>query len=207
MTGLILSLFVKESGVRHTVKASRSLWSVFKETTYQNKYLSSLSVAGLSTNLKDGMAWGLFPLYFAAAGLSMERIGILIALYPAAWGLFQLFTGTLSDKIGRKWLIVGGMWTQSAALFLIIAVHEYELWLAGVVLLGTGTAMVYPVLQAALSDVVPVDWRASSMGVYRFWRDSGYAFGALFAGFFAAVAISGWDECFGERKETFKRNK
>ncbi|OXS76609.1 MFS transporter [Domibacillus enclensis] len=192
VTGLILSLFVKESGERHPVKASRSLWSVFKETTYQSKYLSSLSMAGLATNLKDGMAWGLFPLYFAAAGLSMERIGILIALYPAAWGLFQLFTGTLSDKIGRKWLIVGGMWTQSAALFLIIAVHEYELWIAGVVLLGTGTAMVYPVLQAALSDVVRVDWRASSMGVYRFWRDSGYAFGALFAGFFADALNMTW---------------
>jgi MFS family permease len=113
------------------------------------------------------------------------QIGTIVAVYPAAWGIFQLFTGTLSDKIGRKVLITYGMWTQAAALWFILAANQFTLWIIGALLLGLGTAMVYPTLQAAISDVAEPDWRASSMGVYRFWRDSGYALGALMAGIIA----------------------
>lgn len=131
------------------------------------------------------MAWGLFPLYFTTAGLSVNQIGTIVAIYPAAWGIFQLFTGALSDKVGRKKLITYGMWMQAFALWLILIVSSFSLWILGAILLGLGTAMVYPTLQAAIGDVAAPNWRASSMGVYRFWRDSGYAFGALIAGIIA----------------------
>jgi MFS family permease len=116
----------------------------------------------------------------------------LIAIYPAAWGFFQLFTGVLSDRIGRKGLVVGGMWLQALSLWMILFADHYGLWMVASILLGVGTAMVYPTLQAAVSDVAQPEWRASSMGVYRFWRDSGYAFGALFAGVFADMLNVGW---------------
>jgi MFS family permease len=154
-------------------------------TTWEDKNLSSISFSGLATNLKDGMAWGLFPLYFAAEGLSVGRIGTIVAVYPAAWGLFQLFTGALSDKVGRKKLIVYGMWIQACSLWFLLFVNSFFLWMVGAAFLGIGTAMVYPTLQAAMGDVAAPRWRASSMGVYRFWRDSGYAFGAFMAGILA----------------------
>ncbi|MGM9988939.1 MAG: MFS transporter [Bacillaceae bacterium] len=197
--GFLLSLLVKDTKKHLQLQSNSSqivksglAKEVFKQTTYQNKNLSSITFAGLSTNLKDGMAWGLFPLFFTSMGLTIAEIGILIAIYPAAWGFFQLFTGSLSDKIGRKWLIVGGMLLQSSALWLILFVHHYNLWLVAAVLLGLGTAMVYPTLQAAISDVVQPEKRASSMGVYRFWRDSGYAFGALFAGLLTDFLNVNW---------------
>ena len=136
-------------------------------------------------NLNDGLAWGLFPLYFAAAGLSIGRIGILAALYPAVWGLGQLATGALSDRVGRKWLIVGGMLTQAVAIGLIAATTGFGAWAVGAVLLGAGTAMVYPTLLAAIGDVAHPTWRASSVGIYRLWRDGGFAVGALLAGVLA----------------------
>jgi MFS family permease len=131
---------------------------VFKRTTWKDATLSSCSFAGLSTNLKDGMAWGLFPLYFTAAGLNFSQIGTLVALYPASWGFFQLFTGVLSDRIGRKWLIAVGMWTQAAAIWWILFTNNYDLWIAGAIVCldGYGT----PTLQAAISDVARPDWRA-----------------------------------------------
>lgn len=138
------------------------------------------------------MAWGLFPLFFAGVGLSVPEIGLLVALYPAAWGFFQLFTGALSDRWGRKWLIAGGMWLQAASLWLLLMAGQYSLWVVASVLLGLGTAMVYPTLQAAISDVAAPSWRASSMGVYRSFRDSGYAFGALFAGILTDVINVEW---------------
>lgn len=187
--GLILSLLVKDTKEHIKLQSSSSnlgatlsAGEIFKNTTFKNKNLSSITFAGLSTNLKDGMAWGLFPLFFTTAGLSLSEIGYLVAIYPASWGFFQLFTGAMSDKFGRKWFIVGGMWLQAFSLWMILAVDLYSMWLVAAILLGLGTAMVYPTLQASVSDVVPIQWRASSMGVYRFWRDSGYAFGALFAG-------------------------
>jgi MFS family permease len=133
-------------------------------------------------NLNDGMAWGLFPLYFARAGLSVSAIGMLAALYPAVWGAGQLATGALSDRLGRKWLIAGGMWLQAIAIGLVAATSGFAPWAVAAVLLGAGTAMVYPTLLAAIGDVAHPRWRASSVGVYRFWRDAGFAIGALLAG-------------------------
>jgi MFS family permease len=132
--------------------------------------------------LNDGLAWGLFPLHFAAAGLSVGAIGVLAAIYPAVWGVGQLVTGSLSDRVGRKWLIASGMWAQAAAIALVAATSGFAPWAAAVTLLGAGTAMVYPTLLAAIGDVAHPTWRASSVGVYRLWRDSGFAVGALVAG-------------------------
>jgi MFS family permease len=155
---------------------------VFTRTTITDPDLSSITQAGLVNNLNDGMAWGLFPLFFAAAGLGIEQIGILAAVYPATWGFGQLVTGALSDRVGRKWLIVGGMWVQAAGIWLVSASATMRSFLAGSVLLGVGTAMVYPTLLAAIGDVTHPSWRASAVGVYRLWRDIGYAVGALLAG-------------------------
>jgi MFS family permease len=136
-------------------------------------------------NLNDGLAWGLFPLIFAAAGLSLERIGILAGLYPAVWGVAQLLTGGISDRMGRKWLIAGGMWVQAIGIAVIAWFSTYLAFAAGAVLLGLGTAMVYPTLLATIGDVAHPTWRSSSVGVYRLWRDLGYALGALIAGIVA----------------------
>ena len=155
---------------------------VFVQTSFREPALSSASQAGLVNNLNDGLAWGLFPILFAAGGLSVARIGILAALYPAVWGLGQLFTGALSDRWGRKWLIVGGMWVQAVALAAIAAGETFLVWAVAAVLLGAGTAMVYPTLLAAIGDVAHPTWRARSVGTYRLWRDGGFAAGALLAG-------------------------
>ena len=155
---------------------------IFRLTSFRERALSSCSQAGLVNNLNDGLAWGLLPLYFAAAGLSVARIGILAALYPAVWGLGQLVTGGLSDRIGRKPLIVGGMLLQAGALGVFAATEGFAVWAAAAVLLGAGTAMVYPTLLAAIGDVAHPGWRARSVGVYRLWRDGGFAVGALLAG-------------------------
>ena len=158
---------------------------VFVLTSFKEKALSAASQAGMVNNLNDGLAWGIFPIFFARHGLSVGRIGILVALYPAVWGLGQLVTGALSDRLGRKWLIASGMWIQAAALGLIAAVHGFWPWAGGALLLGAGTAMVYPTLLAAIGDVAHPTWRASSVGVYRLWRDGGFAVGALLAGIIA----------------------
>jgi MFS family permease len=160
---------------------------VFWRTTWTDRNLSSISQAGLVNNLNDGMAWGLFPLFFAAANLSLDRIGILAAIYPATWGVVQLATGALSDRVGRKWLIATGMWVQAAGIGVVILSRGFAGFATGGVLLGIGTAMVYPTLLAAIADVAAPAWRASSVGVYRLWRDLGYALGALLAGFTADV--------------------
>ena len=168
-----------------------STGEVFRLTSFREKALSSCSQAGLVNNLNDGLAWGLFPIFFADAGLSVGRIGILAALYPAVWGLGQLVTGALSDRIGRKPLIAGGMLTQAAAIAGIAATTGFWPWALGAVALGAGTAMVYPTLLAAIGDVAHPSWRARSVGVYRLWRDGGFAVGALLAGVLAdAVSIT-----------------
>jgi MFS family permease len=158
---------------------------VFWRTTLTDRELSSVTQAGLVNNLNDGMAWGLFPLIFAAAGLGLAEIGWLAALYPAVWGLSQLVTGALSDRIGRKWLIVGGMTVQALGIGVVATGSALPAFVWGQVLLGVGTAMVYPTLLAAIGDVARPSWRASSVGVYRLWRDLGYAFGALLSGLVA----------------------
>ena len=163
---------------------------IFITTSFTEPALSSCSQAGLVNNLNDGLAWGLFPLYFAASGLSVSRIGILAALYPAVWGLGQLATGGLSDRYGRKPFIVGGMLLQAAALAWVASSTGFAPWAAAAMLLGAGTAMVYPTLIAAIGDVAHPAWRARSVGVYRLWRDSGFAAGALLAGLIAdAVSV------------------
>jgi MFS family permease len=157
-------------------------------TSFRERALSAASQAGMVNNLNDGLAWGIFPLVFARHGLSVSRIGVLAALYPAVWGVGQLATGALSDRIGRKWLIAGGMWIQALAIGLIAAVGSFWPWAAGALLLGAGTAMVYPTLLAAVSDVAHPSWRATAVGVYRLWRDAGFAVGALLAGLVADLA-------------------
>lgn len=198
--GFILSLIVQNTDQHIKAQAKQqkkesdpvSTWEVFKRTSWKNPNLSSNSFAGLATNLKDGMAWGLFPIFLASVGLSVGQIGTVVAVYPAAWGLFQLFTGVWSDKIGRKKLIVSGMFVQALSLWFILIVDTYPLWLIGAIFLGIGTAMVYPTILASISDVAHPEWRATSMGIYRFWRDSGYAFGALIAGILADMINVSW---------------
>jgi MFS family permease len=156
--------------------------AVFVQTSFREPALSSASQAGLVNNLNDGLAWGLFPILFATSGLSVGRIGILAAVYPGVWGVGQLFTGALSDRWGRKWLIAAGMWTQALGLVVVALGTSFAPWLLGAVLLGAGTALVYPTLLAAIGDVAHPSWRARSVGVYRLWRDGGFAVGALLAG-------------------------
>jgi MFS family permease len=162
--------------------AAPSAADVFRRTSFSDRDLSSVCQAGLVNNLNDGMAWGLFPLYFAAAGMDVARIGTLAAIYPAVWGMSQIATGALSDRIGRKWLIAGGMWLQAGAIVLILPSASFAAFAVAQALLGLGTAMVYPTLLAAVGDVAHPSWRASAVGVYRLWRDAGYAVGALVAG-------------------------
>ena len=160
---------------------------VFIQTSIAEPSLSAASQAGLVNNLNDGMAWGLLPLFFAAAGISVGRIGVLAAIYPAVWGLGQLVTGAWSDRVGRKRLIVAGMWVQAVAIGLIASGEEFAMWAWAMALLGVGTALVYPTLLAAVGDVAHPRWRASAVGVYRMWRDAGFAVGALLAGIIADV--------------------
>jgi MFS family permease len=176
-----------ESGLHRASAPAVSAREVFWRTTLTDRNLSSISQAGLVNNLNDGMAWGLFPLVFATADLSVDRIGILAAIYPATWGVVQLATGALSDRVGRKWLIATGMWVQAAAIGVVILSRGFAGFASGGVLLGIGTAMVYPTLLAAIGDVAAPTWRASSVGVYRLWRDLGYALGALLSGVTADV--------------------
>ncbi|MET3921803.1 MFS family permease [Arthrobacter sp. UYEF20] len=154
-------------------------------TSFRDRSLSALSQAGLVNNLNDGLAWGLFPVLFAAGGLTVDKIGLLAAVYPAVWGAGQLVTGALSDRYGRKPLIVAGMLVQAAALGLVAVGSGFGIWLMAAILLGAGTAMVYPALLAAVGDVAHPAWRARSVGVYRLWRDSGFAVGALLSGLLA----------------------
>ena len=190
------SLFVRETihharheaaghvGAAH-LHGGLSTGAVFRLTSVTDRSLSSVSQAGLVNNLNDGLAWGIFPLYFAAAGLSIGSIGVLVALYPAVWGVGQLAAGALSDRWGRKWMIVAGMWTQALAIGLVAASHSFAPWVAATVLLGAGTALVYPTLLAAVGDVAHPQWRGAAVGVYRLWRDAGFAVGALLAGYLA----------------------
>ena len=195
--GLGLStVFVRETrGHAHHEDASDpsaggalSMGQVFARTSFSEPALSAVCQAGMVNNLNDGMAWGLFPLVFAAHGVGTARIGVLAALYPAVWGIAQLGTGPLSDRWGRKRLIAGGMFVQAAAIAGVAVASTFAAWAAATAALGLGTAMVYPTLLAAIGDVAHPRWRASAVGVYRLWRDSGFAAGALVAGIIADVA-------------------
>jgi len=181
-----------EAAAHSQQSTSMSFREIFVLTSFRDRNLFGASQAGLVNNLNDGMSWGIFPLFFASFGLGVERIGVLKAVYPATWGILQVATGPLSDRWGRKGLIVAGMWIQSAGLFLTAATRQFEWWLAGSLLLGVGTAMVYPSLIAAVSDASHPTWRARSLSVYRFWRDLGYAIGALSAGVIADIFGMAW---------------
>lgn len=190
--GLALSAFMVHETRHHADHEAKTLGrpveiqlsqrEIFQRTSFTDRNLSSISQAGLVNNLNDGMAWGLFPLFFSVAGMNFTQIGWLAAIYPAVWGIGQLFTGALSDRIGRKGLIVAGMWLQSAGIGLIALSSGFIGFAAGAVVLGVGTAMVYPTLLAAIGDVAHPTWRASAVGIYRLWRDLGYAVGAVIAG-------------------------
>jgi MFS family permease len=204
VAGLVLSLlFVQESRGHARYEAALqsgsavpptapSFGEIFKLTSWKDRRLFAVSQAGLVNNLNDGMAWGLFPLFFTAAGLPINQVAILAAIYPAVWGLGQLGTGALSDHVGRKPLITGGMMLQALGIFVIVATAGFLPWASGAVLLGLGTAMVYPTLLATIGDVAHPDWRASAVGVYRLWRDGGYAIGALLAGIVADLLGLRW---------------
>lgn len=168
----------------HGGLTDRQIW---RQTSLTEPALSSASQAGLVNNLNFGLSWGLFPLLFATADLPVGQIGLLFALYPGVWGTGQLITGALSDRIGRKHLITAGMTTQAAALALIGASDGFAGWATGTVLLGAGTAMVYPTLLAVIGDVAHPAWRGRAVGVYRVWRDLGYAVGAVLGGIVADV--------------------
>jgi MFS family permease len=203
VAGLLVSAFlVRDTAghVRHETSlrgatagaAGPSFGEVFRLTSWRDRRLFATSQGGLVNNLNDGMAWGLLPLFFAAGGMSIGQVAILAAVYPGVWGLGQLGTGALSDHLGRKPLIVGGMLVQALGIFAIVATRGFAPWALGAVLLGIGTAMVYPTLLAAIGDVAQPAWRASAVGVYRLWRDGGYAIGALLAGIVADLLGLRW---------------
>jgi MFS family permease len=195
-----------------------SLREIFALASWKDRDLFSCSQAGLVNNLNDGMSWGIYPLFFASFGLGVASIGTIKAVYPATWGIFQLVTGPFSDHWGRKRLIATGMIVQAGGIWLTVQVPVYSAWIVGALLQGLGTAMVYPTLLAAISDVAHPERRATIMGVYRFWRDLGYAVGALLSGVIADLLgmraaikvvalltlLSGLQVAFGMR-ETLRR--
>ena len=167
-------------------------------TSWKDRALFAASQAGMVNNLNDGLVWGLLPIFLTSAGLPLDQVAIITAIYPFVWGIAQLFTGALSDRWGRKWMIASGMWVQAIGIALFVVGHSFSVWLSGAMLLGLGTALVYPTLLAAIGDVAHPDWRASAVGVYRLWRDGGYAIGAILAGVLAdafsipiAIAVIG----------------
>jgi len=174
------------------IRDALSSRELFARISWRDPALSSVSQAGMVNNLNDGLAWGLFPLFFAAAGLNVGQIGILSFAYPAVWGILQPWTGALSDRWGRKPLIAGGMLLQGGALAAIAVARGFWPWVGAAALLGAGTAMVYPTLLAAVGDVAHPTWRGSAVGVYRLWRDAGYAVGALVAGGLADLFGMTW---------------
>jgi MFS family permease len=196
IAGVLLSFFVRETWGHSALEArtnrqreamrlgapTPSSREIFWRTTLTDRSLSSVSQAGFVNNLNDGMTWGLFPLLFAATGMDLATTGLLVAIYPATWGLAQLATGALSDRVGRKWLIVSGMWMQAVSIAAITMAHTFGGFATAALLLGIGTAMVYPTFIAVIGDVAHPDWRATALGAYRFWRDTGYVAGALVAG-------------------------
>ena len=192
--GLALSTFaVRETHgharaeARHVGESAlqRPFSEILALTTWRDRTLFAASQAGMVNNMNDGVVWGLVPVLLAARGVALDRIGAVTAVYPLVWGLGQLATGALSDRWGRKWMIAAGMWVQAGGIAVLVIGQSFVRWFAGAILLGAGTALVYPTLLAAVSDVAHPEWRASAIGVYRLWRDAGYAFGAIGAGLLA----------------------
>ena len=195
IVGLLLSLLTRETTTHVTlesrgVEPTRRLRDLFANVSLRDRNMASASFAGLVNNLNDGMAWALLPLFFAAHGLGIRDIGLLAAAYPAVWGGGQLVTGWLSDRAGRKPLVVGGMLLQAVAIGAFLIPGGFAWWLMASIALGAGTAMVYPTLLAVIGDAAEPAERATAIGIYRLWRDSGYAAGALVAG--AIADFSGY---------------
>ena len=167
--------------------AGPSFWTVFKDASWRNRPLRGASQAGLANNLNDGLTWAVFPLLFASHGLGLAAIGLVKGLYPMLWGGGQLFTGRLANTVGRRPMIVAGMIVQAAAFpaALVLLPRPLAAGLVSAILLGIGTAMAQPALSAAVADHTHPASRARSLGVYRFWRDLGYAIGAVIAGLLA----------------------
>ena len=191
--GLLLSLFARDTSPQVELESAgamgtESLGKLAAEVSFRDRTMSSACQAGLVNNLNDGMAWALLPLFFAARGLGLREIGLLASIYPAVWGAGQLGTGWISDYVGRKSLVVAGMLLQSLAIAGFVIMPGFTWWVAESVLLGVGTALVYPTLLAVVSDAARVPERATAVGIYRFWRDSGYAAGAIIAGVIADAA-------------------
>lgn len=215
LLGLILSAFFVQETHAHAKQEAQaavpdpsslvssssqkpSFHEIFWLTSWKNRTLFSVSQAGMVNNMNDGMIWGLVPILLVGAGLSVEQVALIAAVYPGVWSMSQLITGALSDRWGRKWMIAAGMWVQAVGIVFFVLGNTFWVWLAGSILLGIGTALVYPTLLAAVSDVAHPSWRASAVGVYRLWRDAGYAVGALAAGLLAdafggltAIAVIG----------------
>jgi len=193
VSGLLLSLFARETAGHVELesagaKPTQSMGRLMLDVSSREPTMSSACQAGLVNNLNDGMAWALLPLFFASHGLGLREIGLLAGIYPAVWGAGQLVTGWMSDQVGRKRLIVAGMLLQSVAIVGFVALPGLGWWLAESVALGAGTALVYPTLLAVISDVARIPDRATSVGIYRLWRDAGYAVGAIVAGVIADAA-------------------
>ncbi len=191
--GLLLSLLTRETTGHVELESAgavptRSMSKLLLEVSFRDRTMSSACQAGMVNNLNDGMAWALLPLFFAAHGLDLREIGILAAVYPAVWGAGQLGTGWISDHLGRKRLIVAGMLLQAAAIAGFVALPGFAWWLAESATLGVGTALVYPTLIAAIGDAARTPDRATSVGIYRLWRDAGYGVGAIVAGVIADAA-------------------
>jgi MFS family permease len=191
--GLLLSLFTRDTSGHVALESggalrTDSLGKLATEVSFRDRTMSSACQAGLVNNLNDGMAWALLPLFFATHGLGLREIGLLASIYPLIWGAGQLGTGWISDHVGRKSLIVVGMLIQAFAIAGFVIMPGFGWWLAESILLGMGTALVYPTLLAVVSDAARTPDRASSVGIYRFWRDSGYAAGAIVAGVIADAA-------------------
>lgn len=181
------ALEATETSHHATAVPHRTNRKIFVDTSWREPALGATSQAGLVNNLNFGLSWGLFPLLFATADLTLTQIGVLFALYPAVWGVGQLFTGAASDRFGRKPLITTGMATQAVGLGVIASSQSFTGWAVGAIVLGAGTALVYPTLLAVLGDVAHPALRGRTVGVYRVWRDLGYAVGALLGGLLADV--------------------
>lgn len=188
--GLIMSwLFVKDT-VHHVTKESdtstvRKLKNIFWETSWKDNNLGSISQAGLINNLNDGMVWGLFPILLSTKGFDLPQIAVIVAIYPVVWGIGQLFTGKMADHFNKKNMLFWGMLLQGITLLLMVFAHTYIHYITLSVLLGMGTAIVYPTFLAGMADYTHPQQRAASIGVFRLWRDSGYAFGAILTGIIA----------------------
>jgi MFS family permease len=197
-SGLLLSVFfvrethdhARQEAADHPAaipEEKPSFWSIFSQVSWQDRRFFSLSQAGLVNNLNDVVIWGLLPLLAIKAGVTVEQAATLGGVYLAVWGSSQLITGPLSDRIGRKILITGGLWVQAIGIALFVLSSGQQPWLLATAVMGLGTGMVYPTLLAAISDIAHPSWRATALGVYRLWRDSGYAFGALLGGIVSDV--------------------